>query len=173
MTRYSHLRRLAPLAGIVAAGILALSAVPTGATIVCPVGITPPSPYCTNVPPTARTLGAANITRTSAQLFGLAGPNVRGGDITRYFFEYGRTRFYDSRTPTGTIGSCPAGISPPSPYCDVPKRQFVWATIFGLRPCTRYHFRIVARNPDGSSRGADKAFETRCGRGFRQRYVAR
>jgi hypothetical protein len=162
MTRYSQLRRLTALGGLVAAGVLAVSAVPTAATIVCPNGIQPPSPYCTNVPPTARTLPATNITSTSAQLNGRAGPNVQGGDITHYLFQYGRTRFYRERTPTGTIGSCPAGIAPPSPYCNVPKKQLVLADISDLSPCTNYHFRIVVWNSDGSFRGADRAFRTRC-----------
>ena len=39
MTRYSHLRWLAPLGGLVAAGLIALSAAPASATIVCPTGI--------------------------------------------------------------------------------------------------------------------------------------
>ena len=61
MTRYLHLRWLAPIAGLVAAGVIALSAAPSGATIVCPQGVKPPSPYCTNVPPTATTGNATNV----------------------------------------------------------------------------------------------------------------
>ncbi len=133
MTRYSQLRRLMALGGLVATGVLAMSAVPSGATIVCPNGIQPPSPYCVNVPPKAITLGATNITRHTAQLIGLAGPNVRGGDITHYVFVYGTSRFSEQRTPRGTVGSCPAGISPPSPYCIVPKKQLVSAYISGLQ----------------------------------------
>lgn len=160
MARYSHLRWLAPLGGLVAAGVLALSAAPGGATIVCPIGITPPSPYCINVAPTATTLPATKINATSAQLNGSAGPNVQGGDITQYFFQYGTTPSYGSQTPTGTIGSCPSGISPPSPYCNVPKTQLVSANISNLTPCTNHHFRVVAQNPDGSFNGADQSFAT-------------
>jgi hypothetical protein len=145
---------------LIVVGILGLSALPSGATIVCPSGIKPPSPYCTNVPPTATTLPATKITGTSAQLNGSAGPNVQGGDITQYFFQYGTTTGYGSQTPTGTIGSCPAGITPPSPYCNVPKTQLVSANISNLTPCTDYHFRVVATNPDGSFNGADQAFTT-------------
>jgi hypothetical protein len=160
MTRYSHLRRLAATWGLIVAGVLGLSAVPSGATVVCPSGITPPSPYCTNVPPTATTLPATKIKGTSAQLNGSAGPNVQGGDITQYFFQYGTTTNYGSQTPTGTIGSCPAGITPPSPYCNVPKTQLVSANISNLTPCTNYHFRLVATNPDGTFNGADQSFKT-------------
>src|SRR5690349_12825478 len=105
MTRYSHLRRLAIVGSLILAGVLGLAAVPSGATVVCPSGVTPPSPYCTNVPPTATTLPATKIKGTSAQLNGSAGPNVQGGDITQYFFQYGTDTNYGSQTPTGTIGS--------------------------------------------------------------------
>ena len=163
MTRYSQLRRLMALGGLVAAGVLAVAAVPSGATIVCPRGIKPPSPYCINVPPKAITLGATNITSHTAQLIGLAGPNVRGGDLTQYYFEYGTTRFNRIQTPTGTIGRCPPGIDPPSPYCvSFKKLQLVTAYISGLSRCTRYHFRIVASNPDGWSKGRELVFRTRC-----------
>ncbi len=61
MTR--DLRRLVSLARLVVAAVVALSAVPTGATIVCPPGHTPPpgggtGPYCKNVKPRAVTPGA-------------------------------------------------------------------------------------------------------------------
>jgi hypothetical protein len=160
MTRYS-LRRLVLLGVLAAAGASALFAAPVGATIVCPSGITPPSPYCTNFPPTATTSPATNVKAKSATLNGIAGPNVSGGDITSYFFEYGKTQAYGSQTPTGTIGSCPAGITPPSPYCNVPKTQAVSADLANLTPCTRYHFQLVASNPDGSANGGDQKFTTK------------
>ena len=160
MTRYSHLRWLAPLGGLVAAGVIALSALPAHSTIVCPTGIKPPSPYCTNVPPTASTGSATKVTAKKATLNGVAGPNVKGGDITQYFFKYGTSTGYGSQTPTGTIGSCPAGITPPSPYCNVPASQSVSANITGLSPCTTYHFQLFANNPDGSAAGGDKTFQT-------------
>ena len=162
MTRYSHLRRLTTVGGLIAAGVIALSAVPSGATVVCPSGVKPPSPYCTNVQPTATTLPATKIKAKSAQLNGTAGPNVQGGDITSYVFQYGTTTSYGSQMPMppGTIGSCPSGITPPSPYCNVPKTQPVSANIQSLTPCTNYHFRVVASNTDGSFNGADQTFTT-------------
>jgi hypothetical protein len=160
MTRYSHLKWLAPIAGLMTAATIALSAAPSGATIVCPSGITPPSPYCTDVPPTANTHNAGGVRGHSAILFGVAGPNVAGGDITSYFFEWGTTEAYGNQTPTGTIGSCPAGITPPSPYCNVPKTQKVSAEITNLAICTTYHFQLVASNPDGIAMGGDRTFTT-------------
>ncbi len=118
MTRY--LRRLAPLGGLVAAAVVAVSAAPAGATVVCPPGITPPSHYCSNVKPRAVTGAASNVKGTSATLNGAAGAGVTGGDPTQWFFKYGTTMSYGKQTPTKTLGSCPSGISPPSPYCTTP-----------------------------------------------------
>jgi hypothetical protein len=158
MARYSHIKWLAPVAGLTTALVIALSAAPSGATIVCPSGVTPPSPYCTDVPPVANTHNAGGIRGRSAILFGVAGPNVRGGDITQYFFEWGKTEAYGNQTPPGTIGSCPAGIMPPSPYCNVPKTEKVSAEIKNLAICTTYHFQLVASNPDGIAMGGDRTF---------------
>jgi hypothetical protein len=160
MTRYLHLKRLALLGGLAAAGAGALLIGPASATIVCPSGITPPSPYCSNVLPTATTGAATNVTAKSATLNGVAGPNVAGGDPTQYFFRYGTTTSYGNQTPTGTIGSCPPGISPPSPYCNTPATQPVSANISNLTPCTTYHYQLFATNPDGSASGGDRTFTT-------------
>jgi hypothetical protein len=160
MTRYSHVKWLVLLGGVVAASASALLAGPGSATIVCPQGVNPPSPYCTNVLPTATTGDATHVRATTATLRGVAGPDVRGGDITQYFFEYGTTTAYGSQTRPGTIGRCPHGISPPSPYCKVPKKRAVSADVSRLTPCTTYHFQLVATNPDGSAEGGDNTFAT-------------
>jgi hypothetical protein len=160
MARYSHVRWLAPIGGLLVAGVIALSALPAGSTIVCPSGIKPPSPYCSNVPPTATTGNASNVTANSATLNGVAGSNVAGGDNTQWFFKYGLTQSYGSQTPTGTIPSCPSGITPPSPYCSGPATQNVSANISGLAPCTTYHFQLFANNADGNAAGGDRMFTT-------------
>jgi hypothetical protein len=160
MTRY--LRRLAPFGGLVAAAVLALSATPAGAWVVCPQGVRSPSPYCTNVKPTAVTNRATHVKSTSARLNGLAGAGVAGGYPTRYFFQYGTSPAYGKHTRTKTLGACPWGISPSSPYCTTPASQAVSANVSRLAPCTVYHFRIVAKNPVGRTNGADKTFKTRC-----------
>ena len=160
MTSYSRLKWLVLLGGLAAACASALLAAPGSATIVCPKGTKPPSPYCTNVPPIAITGNATHVRATSARLNGVAGPNVRGGDITRYFFEYGTTTAYGSHTRPGTIGECPYGITPPSPYCRVPKKRRVRAEVWDLTPCTTYHFQLVAKNPDGVAYGGDNTFTT-------------
>jgi hypothetical protein len=161
MTRRSHLKWLVLLAGLVTVGVTGLSAASGSATIVCPQGIKPPSPYCVNVPPLAVTGNATRVRATSATLNGVAGPNVRNGDVTQYYFEYGATPLYGSQTPLGTIGRCPFGITPPSQYCSVPKKKRVSADIRQLAPCTTYHFQLVAQSPDGVTDGGDNTFTTR------------
>jgi hypothetical protein len=130
-----------------AVAVLALSAAPAGATIVCFGNAKPPSPYCTNIKPIATTVAAAPVSAHSATLNGVAGPNWPNGDRTSYLFQYGRTTAYGKSSRTGTIPRGPAATS-------------VSATIGGLRPSTTYHFRIVAFNPDGRVVGADKKFTT-------------
>ena len=167
MTRY--LRRLAPLGGLVAAAVVAFSAGPAGATIVCQPGHTPPpgggtGSYCTNVKPTAVTGAASAVKGTSATLNGAAGARVAGGDPTQWFFKYGTSTSYGKQTPTQTLGSCQPGHTAPSPYCTTPATQGVSANVSSLTPCTTYHFQIFANNPDtlgqGPVLGGDKTFKT-------------
>jgi len=40
----------------------------------------------------------------------------------------------------------------------------VSANVHGLKACTTYHFRLVATNPDGRTKGADNTFRTRAER---------
>src|ERR1700733_15611188 len=122
MSRYSHVKWLALLGGSAAGCTSRLLATPGGATIVCPQGVKPPSPYCVNVPPTATTGNATHVRATSATLNGVAGPNVRGGDITRYFFEYGTTTAYGCQTRPGAIGAGGGG-SGPSRRCNRDARR--------------------------------------------------
>ncbi len=161
MTRY--LSRLAPLGGLVAAAVVALSASPAGATIVCLPGHTPPSVYCTNVKPKAVTGAASSVKGTSATLNGAAGANVSGGDPTQWFFKYGTTMSYGKQTPTQTLGACQPGHTAfPPGYCTTPALQGVSANVSHLAPCTTYHFQIFANNPDTTSPvgGGDKTFKT-------------
>jgi hypothetical protein len=142
---------------------MALSAAPAGATLAnCQPGHQGDPKYCENVPPTAITDDATNIGSTSATLNGHAGSTVAGGDPTTFHFDYGTTTAYGQSTPPQTLGSCPPGVTPhpPASYCTTPASQAVSANVAGLTPCTTYHFRIVASNPDGTVNGADKMFTT-------------
>ena len=94
-------------------------------------------------PPSANTAAATDVTATTATLNGFVNPNK---EDTTYYFEYGTTTAYGSRTPdqtaTGNAG------------------KDVEAKITGLSPGTTYHYRLVATNPSGSDRGDDVAFTT-------------
>jgi hypothetical protein len=143
--RYQHALRLAGVGGLLSLAALALSAVPSGATLVCPPGATDPS-YCTNVLPVAITDNESNVGPTFARLNGVSGPNVDNGDITSYVFQYGRSKRYGNETNGGQVG--------PRARRDVSQR------VGFLRPCTKYHFRIVSDNPDGHVNGDDNTFTT-------------
>ena len=72
--------------------------------------------------------------------------NTRGSD-TDYFFQYGPTTAYGSRTPTRSAGNGTGGVA-------------VDATLVGLKPNTRYHYRLVAVSSGGTTRGADRTSST-------------
>lgn len=94
--------------------------------------------------PNANTTTAGSVTATTAVVNG--GVNPRGVATTAYF-EYGTTTSYGSRTPDQAVGA------------DNGNRT-VSATLTGLAPSTTYHFRVVAINADGVSRGEDQTFTT-------------
>src|SRR5919201_1175198 len=95
-------------------------------------------------PPGASTGSARNVTPTGARLTATVDPN---GRATTYRFEYGTTTSYGKRTADASAGS---GQS----------RRSVSATIGGLAPNTRYHYRVVATNAAGVARGRDRTFTT-------------
>jgi hypothetical protein len=91
----------------------------------------------------AQTLAPTDIAATAAMLHG----TVDAGDQrTWYWFEIGPTTAYGSRTQ-------PAVVDKQGP---VP----VLSVVSGLLKGGTYHARLVARNDDGLSRGADVAFTT-------------
>jgi hypothetical protein len=137
--------RLAGVGGLLSLAALALSAVPSGATLVCPPGATNVA-YCTNVLPVAITDNESDVGPTFATLNGVSGPNVAGGDTTNYVFQYGRSKGYGNETDGGQVG--------PRARRDVSER------VGFLKPCTKYHFRIVSDNPDGHVNGDDNTFTT-------------
>src|SRR5262249_53083049 len=76
------------------------------------------------------------ITPSSATLHGSF---VGNGASTTYWFEYGPTTAYGTKVP----------LSPPSGNAGSPSgpgRTSLEAPISGLKPVTRYHYRIVAEN---------------------------
>jgi virginiamycin B lyase len=96
------------------------------------------------LPPLVRDLAADQIGTTSARLRGKVRPNSQA---TTYHFEYGPTAGYGTSTPTAYAGSS----------YDL---QQVVATVDGLAPDTKYHYRVVAENDAGITVGPDRAFVT-------------
>ncbi len=97
-------------------------------------------------PPTVVTEKASAIAQTTATLNASVNPD--GGEVTKCEFEYGTTVSYGKTapcTPSPGSGTSPVAVS---------------AAITGLTANTSYHFRIVATNAGGESKGSDETFKT-------------
>ncbi len=92
--------------------------------------------------PTVQTLPPTSVTTTAARLNGYLNPN--GATATAYF-DYGLTTAYGNATPFGNFGTT---------------AQDVGFVLAGLSPNTTYHYRIVAANASGTSRGSDATITT-------------
>jgi macrolide-specific efflux system membrane fusion protein len=87
--------------------------------------------------PTVVTSSASGALTSSVTLSGSVNPS---GSDTKYWFEYGTTMAYGSKTKLVDAG---AGIT----------ASQVSATLTGLKPDTEYVFRLLARNKFGTSTG--------------------
>ncbi|MBF0376652.1 MAG: formylglycine-generating enzyme family protein [Desulfamplus sp.] len=87
---------------------------------------------------------ATSITSTTATLNGTVNPN---GSATTYYFDYGTTTNYGSKTTSQNAGSGTSNVS-------------VTADLTGLVANTTYHFRLVATNSKGTTYGSDYTFKT-------------
>jgi hypothetical protein len=94
--------------------------------------------------PLAQTGNATAIGFTVATVHGQVNPD---GAATTYFFEYGTTTQYGSKTASQSAGS---GTSFGS----------FSRALSGLRPGTLYHYQIVAQNSHGTANGGDRTFRT-------------
>jgi hypothetical protein len=99
--------------------------------------------------PSVTTNPATGVDQTTATFNGAVDPdkNEGGGDIVSCQFEYGTSTSY------GQVVPC----SPSTPYSAA---TGVSAGVSSLTPSTTYHFRLDARNAEGSERGADQTFIT-------------
>ena len=93
--------------------------------------------------PDSTTGSADQVASTSAVLTGTVDPN---GVDTTYYFEYGNSASFGSRTPTRSAGNGSAAVS-------------VRIQVTGLAANTQYHYRLVAVG-DGMTRGAQRTFRT-------------
>lgn len=97
-------------------------------------------------PPSAQIGKASPAGKHTELLLGQVNP---GGEVTRYFFQYGPTRNYGAASAIGSL--TPA--STPGPAL-MPAE----GNAFGLKPGARYHYRLVAINGSGVSFSADASF---------------
>jgi hypothetical protein len=94
--------------------------------------------------PDAITKPATAVGPHTAVLQGVVNPRDKA---SAYAFEYGATTAYGKFTPAVSLGKGKTDIQ-------------VNATLTGLQAGTTYHFRVVASNNDGISRGSDASFTT-------------
>jgi hypothetical protein len=100
--------------------------------------------FSTITAPTAVTGAASSIGLTSAKLNGTVTAN---GQATSWYFEYGTSTSYGSKTPAKSAGSGTSAVK-------------VTASLTGLRRTTTYHYRLVATNASGTTVGGDRTFST-------------
>ena len=98
---------------------------------------------------TARTDPAANVTSTTATLSGAIRSSSTAG--TDYWYEYGPTTAYVSRTPVATVQLPQANTFFP-----------VAVSVGGLTPSGTYHFRLCTKEPSMGHPlcGLDRSFST-------------
>jgi phosphodiesterase/alkaline phosphatase D-like protein len=97
-------------------------------------------------PPTVTTDAASSITQTAATLNASVNPN--GGEVSECKLEYGTSVSYQSSVPCS-----------PSPGASS-RSVAVSASVTGLLANSTYHFRVVATNSGGTSRGSDETLTT-------------
>jgi hypothetical protein len=88
--------------------------------------------------------GVTSVGGSSAVLQGNVNPNDRPAT---FVFEYGTTTAYGSTTAQGSLAKSKSN-------------KPVSATVVGLEAETTYHFRLVATNSKGTTRGPDISFTT-------------
>ena len=94
--------------------------------------------------PTAITGPVGSVGPTSAIVSGSVNP---GGQATTWYVEYGTSTSYGSQSASASVGSGSANVA-------------VSRSLAGLAAGTTYHYRVVATNGAGTSRGADGIFTT-------------
>ena len=103
-------------------------------------------------PPEVYSQTPHNVTRETAELASQIRP---GAYEASYFFEYGTTTGYGSRVPVSSEEHLPSSES----------WSNVYVPVGGLKSCTTYDFRVVAKNVfggvDGPDRGTDNAVQAR------------
>jgi hypothetical protein len=100
------------------------------------------------VAPNVQNGGVTDRTASSAVLNGRVNPL---GQQTTYHFEYGETDAYGKTVPAAAEDVAGNGFA----------FRLASSGVAGLKPATTYHYRLVVRNPSGSSATPDATFTTR------------
>jgi hypothetical protein len=100
--------------------------------------------FNTSATPSVVTAAASHVTASSATFNGLINPEALS---TTWYFEYGPTTAFGSKTPVKTLAASP-NISSLS------------AAVSNLAPQATYHYRLVAKSNAGTSYGVDLALTT-------------
>jgi len=108
-------------------------------------GLLAPAAASAATRPIVTTGGAANV---GIDVATLTGGVDAGGAQTTYFFQYGLTSAYGANTASTPIGN---GTT----------RRPVALPVGALAPATTYHYRLVATNAKGTTKGKDRVFRTR------------
>ena len=95
-------------------------------------------------PPSATTGAASSVTQSGATVSGTVDPQ---GMATTYRFEYGTSSSYGLQTAEVDAGSGTGAVD-------------ASATLTGLTSDTTYHYRVVATNAAGVTRGSDRTLKT-------------
>ena len=120
--------RLVKAFGLVFLAALALSLVPSAGA----------------ASPGVVTGSVSSLSTSSVRLHGTVDPN---GEATSWYFEFGTTPSYGTKTATQSAGS---GNNPTN----------VNSQVSGLSAATFFHYRLVAMNASGTTLGADHTFIT-------------
>ena len=140
---HDSLRREGPMSSLLStrralarAGALAVTA--TSLALLAPLAAQAAAP----------TVSTGAATRLSPQTASLSGTVNAKGKTTVFFFQIGPTKAYGVNTAEGAAGNATTNRS-------------VTTNLVGLQPATTYHYRLVARNADGTTVGADRSFKTK------------
>jgi hypothetical protein len=94
--------------------------------------------------PSVTTGRAVSVAPQSATIRGSINPR---GAPTAFYFRYGTTKSYGTRTGTGDAGAGTKAVS-------------VSAPLTALRPNTTYHYQLIAFSTAGTTHGVDRIFKT-------------
>ncbi len=100
--------------------------------------------FSTTGKPSVETKGATSVGETDATLNGVVNPR---GSETKYYFEYGTTESYGTKTAEASAGSGTSNVEESR-------------AISGLTASTEYYVRIVATSSKGTTDGSPQIFIT-------------